>query len=119
MFVATFTQMNSEKIDADTNGNKPYIGDVVAGKSRGSFINGTIFQNEGLEPKSLYLCDNVDEEYTNPAGVTSNQVRVQVIAKVSVLEFMQLKKELGAGKLEIAEKTEADKTVDAPVNFEG
>lgn len=112
MFVATFTQMNSEKIDADTNGNKPFIGDVVAGKSRGTFINGTIFKNEGLESKALYLCDNIDEEYEGKP-----QVRVQVIAKVSVLEFMQLKKELGAPKLEIAEKDKAP--IDEPVDFEG
>jgi len=111
MFVATFNQMNSDKIEADTNGNKPYIGDVVAGKSRGTFINGTIFQNEGLESKALYLCDNVDEMYEGKP-----QVRVQVIAKVSVLEFMQLKKELGAPKLEIAEKVEA--TVEETVDFE-
>lgn len=101
MFVATFNQMNSDKIEADTNGNKPYIGDVVCGKSRGTFINGTIFENEGLEKKALYLCENIDEMYEGKP-----QVRVQVIAKVSVLEFMALKKELGAPSLTIAEKIE-------------
>lgn len=111
MFVATFSQMNSDKIEGDTNGNKPYIGDVVAGKSRGTFINGTIFQNEGLESKALYLCENIDEEYEGKP-----QVRVQVIAKVSVLEFMQLKKELGAPKLEIAEKVQVEQEEEVPFN---
>ena len=99
MFVAKFSQMKSDKVEADTNGNMPYIGEVVSGKSRGTFINGTIFQNEGLKTNALYACENVDEEYEGKP-----QVRVQILAEVSIMDFIQLKKELGAPSLTIASK---------------
>ncbi len=115
MFVAKFSQLNSEKVNADTNGNKPYIGEVVAGFSKGTFINGTIFQNEDLQVGKLYLCDNITEMYKD-----TEQVRVQIICSVSPLEFMSLRKELGAPVLKVAVKAvaEVEEEVEEEVSFE-
>lgn len=90
MFVAKFTQTSSKPFIADKNSNFPFIGTVVAGKSTGSIINGTMFLREGLEPNQLYLCDNsIDPEY--PDNIQTN-----VIGKVSVMEFISLRTQLGA-----------------------
>lgn len=90
MFVAKFTQTSSAPFVADKNSNFPFIGTVVAGKSRGSIINGTMFLREGLETNQLYLCDNsVDPEYPD-------NVQTTVIGKVSVMEFISLRTQLGA-----------------------
>lgn len=103
MFIAKFNQVSadSEKFTADRNGNLPYIGTILAGRAKGSLINGTIFEREGLKVQKLYLCQNESEEYTNPdTGEITNQTRVVVLSEVTPIEFIQLKKELGAGKLE-------------------
>ena len=70
MFVAKFTQTSSAPFTADKNGN--------------------LFQREGLETNQLYLCDNsVDPEYPD-------NVQTTVIGKVSVMEFISLRTQLGA-----------------------
>ena len=90
MFVAKFTQTSGAPFTADTNSNYPFIGTVVAGASKGSIINGTMFQREGLETNQLYLCDNhIDPEYPE-------NVQTTVIGKVSVMEFIGLRTQLGA-----------------------
>ena len=105
MFIAKFTQVqaNSERFEADKNGNMPFIGELLAGKSRGTLINGTMFEQNSLKPNTLYVCENIDEEYEGKP-----QVRVQVISEITVMEFIALKKEseFKVTKLEIAERTE-------------
>ncbi len=104
MFVAKFTKTSDEKFTADKNGNYPFIGTIVAGIAKGSIINGTLFQREGLETNQLYLCENsIDEKYPD-------NVQTTVVAKVSVLEFMALRSELGAGKI-----IQANVAAEAPV----
>lgn len=102
MFVAKFNQVNadSEKFTADKNGAMPYIGTILAGKAKGSLINGTIFEREDLKTQKMYLCQNEHEDYTNPdTGEITNQIRVVVLSEISPIEFIQVKKELGIGKL--------------------
>lgn len=95
MFLAKFSQVTSEKFTADKNGQKPFIGTVLAGTANGTIINGTIFAREGLQPNKLYACENfVDPEYP------SNQ-QVQVVSEVSVLEYSALRAMLGAPKVAI------------------
>ena len=102
MFVAKFTPTSGAPFIADKNGNYPYIGTVVAGKAKGSIINGTIFKREGLETNKLYLCDNsVDPEYPD------NQ-QTNVIASVTISEFMELRTSLGAPSIVEAPEVEAE-----------
>lgn len=102
MFVATFQQVTSSKFKADKNTNKPFIGKVRAGVARGTIINGTMFLREGLEPNKAYLCQNVDETYTNPStGEEMSVVTTEVISAVSLLELQPLCNQLGAPVLDI------------------
>lgn len=95
MFVAKFTQTNGAPFKTDKNGNLPFIGEVLAGTAKGTLINGTMFSRNGLEPNALYACENtVDPEYPD-------NVQVQVIAKVSPLEYLELRTKLGAGKVTV------------------
>lgn len=90
MFVAKFSHTTGEPFKADKNGNYPMIGTVVAGKAKGSIINGTIARREGIEANKLYACDNsVNPEYPD-------NVQTDVLSQVTVLEFVELRKELGA-----------------------
>lgn len=90
MFIAKFTKTSSAPFVQDKNGNFPLIGTVVAGAHSGSIVNGTIAQRENLEENTLYLCDNsVDLAYPDSVNTT-------VIAKVSVLELMSMRTQLGA-----------------------
>lgn len=102
MFVAKFQQTSGAPFTADKNGNLPYIGTVLAGTAKGTLINGTMFVRDGLQPNKLYACENtVDPAYPD------NQ-QVEIISEVSVLEYPQLRTQLGAAvvtvKAEVAEK---------------
>lgn len=91
MFVAKFSKVSAKStIKANKNGVKPMIGEVMCGISKGSFIDGTMFEQADLVEGKLYLCDNTTEKYDG-----EDRVRVQVICAVSPLEFMQMRKELG------------------------
>lgn len=94
VFVARFEQVsNSESFTADKNGNLPFIGTILAGKAKGSLINGTMFDRQGLIAGQMYLCENfVDAEYPD-------QQQVRVLTALTALEFMATRKELGEGKL--------------------
>lgn len=94
VFVARFEQVsNSESFTADKNGNLPFIGTILAGKAKGSLINGTMFERQGLQSGQIYLCENfVDAEYPD-------QQQVRVLTALTALEFMSTRKELGEGKL--------------------
>lgn len=90
MFVAKFNQTSGEPFTSDKNGNFPFIGTVLAGKSTGSIINGTMFVRDDLKANKLYLCDNsVDPEYPD-------NVQTTVISEITVGEFMELRTSLGA-----------------------
>lgn len=90
MFIAKFEQTQGLPFKADKNGNYPFIGTVLAGKAKGTIINGTMFQRQDLEPNKLYACENsIDPEY--PENVQTN-----IVSSVSIIEFVALKKELGA-----------------------
>lgn len=89
MYVATFKQTSGSPFVADKNGNFPFIGTIAAGKSKGSIINGTIFEREGLSTGKLYLCENsVDPNYPD-------NVQTEVLSVVSPLELVLMRKELG------------------------
>lgn len=103
MFIAKFAQVSadSQKFIADKNENLPYIGEVFAGKATGTLVNGTMFERNGYSTDTLYACENIVEPYENPVtGVVTKQSRVQIVCKVSVIEYQILKKELGAPKFE-------------------
>jgi len=92
MFVAKFSRVSAKSsIKGNKHGVKPMIGEVMCGISKGSFIDGTMFEQADLVEGKLYLCDNTTEKYDG-----EDRVRVQVICAVSPLEFMQMRKELGA-----------------------
>lgn len=109
MFVAKFSATSGEPFVADKNGNFPMIGEVLAGTAKGSLINGTMFQRAGLQPNKLYACENtVDPEYPD-------NIQTTVISEVSVIEYMQLRTVLGAGKIDInATEEEAEEENLAP-----
>lgn len=109
MFVAKFNQVTSDKFTADKNGNMPFIGEVLAGSSKGSIINGTMFHRNGLKEQTLYACENfVDDEYPD-------NVQTRIISEVSVVEFMSLRTALGAPKNAYGTALVADEEVEAEV----
>ena len=113
MFVAKFSQANGDVFVADKNGNKPFIGEVLSGTAKGTLINGTMFKREGLQPNKLYACENIFEDYEG-----TPQVRVQVIAEVSVLDYMELRTKLGAGVLNRGEAVETAEEVAEEIKAE-
>ena len=94
MFIAKFKQVSSTKFSADKNGNMPFIGEILAGKAKGSIINGTMFLRDGLETNKQYLCQNSTEKYEG-----KDQVSTTVISVVSLLELMPLAEQLGKPEL--------------------
>lgn len=94
MFVAKFNQVNSEKFTPNKHGQMPYIGTVLAGIATASIIDAAIFENGVNIPGQLYLCDNGTRMYEDKEYST-----VEIIAPVSAMEFVQLRKEFGAAKL--------------------
>ena len=103
MFVAQFTQVNSDKFSTDKNGEAPFIGNVLAGKAKGTLINGTVFKRTKLKENTLYACDNVEEVYEG-----KKQIRVQILAEISALDFPDYRTKLGAGSVEITANAEAE-----------
>lgn len=92
MFIAKFTQTSNAPFTADKNGNFPFIGEVLAGTHSGSIVNGTMFNRAGLEANTLYACENsIDPEY--PDNVQTN-----VISKLTIKEYLELRTMLGAPK---------------------
>ena len=111
-FVARFEQVtNSESFTADKNGKLPFIGTPLAGVAKGTLINGTMFQRNGLTQGQMYLCENyVDAEYPD-----AQQVRI--ISPVGAVEFIALANQLGKGILVRPEASEElVETVDAIVD---
>ena len=111
MFIAKFQQVDNSgnKFNADKNGNLPYIGTVMAGTSKGTLINGTMFSRNGLIPNKLYACQN--GEFIAEDGTI--YPTVEVVSEVSLLEYSELRTKLGAPKLatsnvEVAEAVEAE-----------
>lgn len=112
MFIAKFSQVSEEsKFEADKNGNLPYIGEILAGKAKGSIINGTIFEREGLLPNKMYACETKEVEDTETGEVYTNVV---ILDQVSILEYQALSKELGKGML-IRENKVVEETVEETV----
>ena len=102
MFVAKFSKTTGAPFTADKNGNYPYIGEVKAGTAKGTLINGTMFERNGLETDKLYACENtIDPEYP------TNQ-QVDVISVVGIVEYMQLRTHLGAPKVTLGVAETAD-----------
>lgn len=96
MFIAKFNQASNDPFTPDSNGNYPYIGTLVAGKSKGTIINGTIFERENLEENTLYLCQNREREWTNPeTGEVTKQQDVTILSTVTAVETVQLQATLG------------------------
>lgn len=99
MFIAKFQQVTSDKFTADKNENKPFIGEVIAGKATGTIYNGSMFIREGLETNKVYLCDNhIDEQYPE-------NVQTRIISVVSLLEIKALADQLGAPRLTVQESS--------------
>ena len=101
MFVAKFQQVtNSDVFTEDKNDNMPFIGDVLAGSSKGSIYNGSMFIREGLIPNKVYLCDNfVDEAYPK-------NVQTRIISEIPLLELQPLMTQLGSAKVVLAKNGE-------------
>ena len=102
MFVAKFSVTTGSPFTADKNGNFPFIGEVLAGQAKGTLINGTMFQRNGLQPNKLYACENV----VDPAYPTNQQV--QIISELSVVEYLSLRTVLGAAKVEVGTTASAE-----------
>lgn len=95
MFLAKFQQVTSDKFESDKNGNKPFIGEILAGNATGSLINGTMFGRDELEANQMYACDNfIDSEYPD-------NIQTRILSKVSLLEYVSLSKALGQGVLNL------------------
>ena len=94
MFIAKFQEVVSNKFNPDKNGNHSFIGEVLAGTSNGTIINGTMFKREGLQPNVAYACINETEDYE---GTT--QIITKVISKVDLMELDPLMKQLGKANL--------------------
>lgn len=104
MFIAKFSQTSGEPFAQDKNGNWPMIGEVLAGTATGTIINGTMFKRSGLEAQTLYACENENYDYENPTtGEITKQVRVNVISKVSLKEYLEMRTILGAPSLKVGE----------------
>ncbi len=108
MFLAQFQQVNSDKFEADKNGNLPFIGDIILGTATGSLINGTMFQRNGLEAyPQMYACENfIDDEYPD-------NIQTRVLGKVSYSEYNALTKEMSQGRLKLPTVANGD-NVPAP-----
>ena len=95
MFLAKFQQVNSDKFKADKNGNKPFIGEVLAGTATGTIYNGTMFRRENLHENRVYMCDNaIDPDYPE-------NVQTRIISEVSLLELQPLRTQLGEAVLNV------------------
>lgn len=118
MFIAKFSVVDNTngKFTPDKHTRLPLIGDVLAGTARATILNGTIAHREGIESNQMYLCENVNREYTDPdTGEVRPQVDVKIIAKVSVLEYAALRRELGTGVLVRATTTANAAVVEQPL----
>lgn len=112
MFIAKFSSTTGAPFKADKNGVLPLIGDVVAGTSKGTLINGTMFQRNGLQTNTLYACENfVDPEYPD-------NTQVKVISKVGIVEFLELRAILGEGKTVLDTVATEAPVVEEPVQAE-
>jgi hypothetical protein len=100
-FVAVFNEVNNKnsKFNADRNDNLPFIGTIVAGVAHTSLINGTVFNTQKLSTKKPYWCTEEKVMVTTADGIDKEVWNINVVAELSVIEAMQLEKELGAGKL--------------------
>ena len=100
-FIAKFTQVLGDQFIADKNENKPYLGKVLAGAATGSIINGTMFQRDGYSAgDTMYACENVTVEVDG-----KSYVNTEILSKIGLLEYIELRKVLGQGKLTIAQDT--------------
>lgn len=111
MFIAKFKQasQDSEVFKTDIRGNKPFIGTLIAGSAKGTIINGTIFQLDGLQENKAYLCQNV---YTEFEG--RNILNTEIITEVSTLELAPLMAQLGPKNLQVvSNSTNADEFTEA------
>lgn len=103
MFLASFSQVssNSERFTADKNGNLPYIGNVVAGKSTSFIINGSVFEQQELKPRGMYLCQNVPQEYEGETYQT-----VSIVSEVSAIDIIPMSKQLGKPVIDLTKVEE-------------
>jgi hypothetical protein len=104
MFIAKFKQasQDSEVFTSDRRGNMPFIGTLISGSAKGTIINGTIFQLDGLQENKAYLCQNVYTEYEG-----RDVLNTEVITEVSTLELAPLMAQLGPKNLQVV-KTNVD-----------
>ena len=110
MFIAKFSIAQGDKFTADKNGNMPLVGQVLAGSAHSAIINGTIAAREGVNTNRMYLCEN--EQVTLEGG--AKVWNTTVLSEVSVLEYAQLRTQLGAGKRISQESTVAE-SAEAPL----
>lgn len=95
MFIAKFNTTLSDKFKANKHGVPPLIGTVLAGTATATIIDGTIFENAKNIEGQLYLCENGVRTYEGKEYPT-----VDIVMPInSALEFISLRKEIGAGKL--------------------
>lgn len=107
LFIAKFAQVSgSEHFEADKNGNLPFIGTLLAGKAKGTLINGTIFGREGLKVGQLYLCQNTTQENIDPDKPAL--INVEIVSEVSPLDFVAMSKDLGEPVLVRPKATEEE-----------
>ena len=103
MFICRFNQTtNHETFRASrTTGELPFIGTVLAGTFHSSIMNAGSAAIQGIKEGKLYACENVPSVNRETGELIRTQAGeqvydVQIVAEVSVLELVALKKELGA-----------------------
>lgn len=114
MFIAKFNQAssNAKNIEPNRHGQMPYMGTVLAGTATTSIIDAVLFESASNVPGALYLCENGERAYEGKIYPT-----VQLVSTVSAIEYVSLRKELGAGRL-IATKPVDQKAEDTSVSTE-
>ena len=95
MFIAKFNQAssNAKNINPNRHGQMPYMGTVLAGIATTSIVDAVIFENGNNQPGALYLCENGEREYEGKVYPT-----LEIVSAVTAIEYMSIRKELGAGK---------------------
>jgi hypothetical protein len=95
MFIAKFNQAssNAKNINPNRHGQMPYMGTVLAGIATTSIVDAVIFENGNNEPGKLYLCENGEREFEGKVYPT-----LEIVSAVSAMEYMSIRKELGAGR---------------------
>ncbi len=87
-FIGKFSQAEGTNFKANKNGDRPFIGTVLAGTAHSTIIDGTMFRRTGLDINKMILCSNEQEPYE---GV--ERWRCTAIAEADLASLILMQKE--------------------------